>query len=598
MSHHLPVMADRLTTLLSPGILRHLAGARTFQRGEDYAVAGKVRDLVEEQGEITASVRGTGQYRVRLWQENGDLAFACTCPIGSDGGFCKHCVAVALVWLSDQGGDGGIRPVSARGVGLDDIRAHLAGRSKDSLIELLLDQAARDEQLYDRLLLETASRRPKGPDLAALRKAIDRAVDPGEFVDYRSAYAYVTGVDEVIDTLDRLIRQGDAAAVVELTEYAVAAVDEAMGSVDDSDGLLGGVLQRLGDLHRSACIAARPDPVKLASRLFKLEMSLDSESFLGAAARYADVLGTDGRATYQSLAATEWKRVRALGPGEQDPDRYGKRFRITHIMETLAQESSDVETLVEVKRRDLSHAFAYLEIAELYQKAGQSDQALEWAERGVAAFPTNTDSRLREFLADEYHRRGRHEEAMGLIWAEFNEDPTLEGYKRLKVHAGRTREWSRWRERALAFLRQLADPGDRTAGRRVAWTSRPDHSDLVRVFLWEKDVEAAWHEAVSGGCAADLWLELAARRETEHPEDAVRIYRAALERTVALKHNAAYEQAIRLLGKVAGLMTRLGKDAALAAYLLSVRAAHKPKRNFIKLFDRAYPQRTAEPLRR
>jgi hypothetical protein len=66
---------------------------------------------------------------------------------------------------------------------------------------------------------------------------------------------------------------------------------------------------------------------------------------------------------------------------------------------------------------------------------------------------------------------------------------------------------------------------------------------------------------------------------------------------VALKHNAAYEQAIRLLGKVAWLM-RLGKDADLAAYLLSVRAAHKPKRNFIKLFDQAYPQRTAEPVRR
>ncbi len=565
-------MGDRITTLLSAGILRNLAGERTFLRGEDYAVGGKVRDLVELEGEITARVRGTGRYRVRLWKEKGDLAFACTCPIGSDGGFCKHCVAVALVWLSDQAGAGDVLPVSGRGASLDDIRAHLAGRSKDSLVELLLDQAGRDEQLYDRLLLETASRRRKGPDLAALRKAIDRAVDPGEFVDYRSAYAYATGVDEVIDTLERVLRQGHAAGVVELTEYAVAAVDEAMGSVDDSDGLLGAVLQRLGDLHHSACIAARPDPVKLASRLFKLEMSLESESFLGAAAMYADVLGTDGWATYQNLAATEWKRVRALGPGEQDPERYGRRFRITHIMETLAQESSDVEMLVEVKRRDLSHAFAYLEIAELYQKARQSDKALEWAERGVAAFPKETDSRLREFLADEYHRRRRHAEAMALIWAEFNEYPCLERYKVLKTHADRQREWPGWRERALALLRQLADRRNRTAGRHLAWTSRPDHSDLVRVFLWERDVEAAWHEAVSGGCSTDLWLELAAEREAEHPEDAVPIYRAAVERTVALKHNAAYEQTIGLLGKVARLMTRLGEDADLAAYLLSVRA--------------------------
>ncbi len=63
-------------------------------------------------------------------------------------------------------------------------------------------------------------------------------------------------------------------------------------------------------------------------------------------------------------------------------------------------------------------------------------------------------------------------------------------------------------------------------------------------------------------------------------------------------HEPAYEQTIGLLGKVARLMTRLGEDADLAAYLLSVRATHKPKRNFIKLFDRAYPQLTAEPARR
>lgn len=591
-------MGGDITMLLSRPILRNLAGGRSYQRGEDYAVGGKVRDVVERDGEITASVRGTGRYRVRLWTEKGDLAFECTCPVGSEGEFCKHCVAVALVWLSEQEGTSGFPPESGRHTRVDDIRAHLASLSKDSLVDLLLHQADRDEQLYGRLLLDTASRRRKGPDLAGLRRAIDRAVDPGEFVDYRSAYAYVTGVDEVVTTLVRLLRQGNAADVVELTEYAVAAVDEAMGSVDDSDGLLGGVLQRLGDLHHSACVAALPDRVQLAGRLFKLEMSLESESFMGAAARYADVLGHDGRATYENLAASEWKRVPALGPGEQDPDRYGRRFRITHIMETLAKESGDLDMLVEVKGHDLSHAFDYLEIAELYQTAGKFDQALEWSERGVAAFPKNTDSRLREFLADQYHRRGRDAEAMDLIWAEFSEHPSLERYKGLKAHADHTHDWPSWRERAIALLRQRAHRRDRGNVHDWSWTTMPDHSELVRVFLWEKDPEAAWHEAVSGGCTDGLWMELAAKREAEHPEDAVPIYRDAVERALALKHNAGYEEAVRLLGKVARLMTRLGKEADIAAYLLSVRTGHKPKRNFIKLFDRAYAGVIAEPAKR
>jgi hypothetical protein len=33
-------------------------------------------------------------------------------------------------------------------------------------------------------------------------------------------------------------------------------------------------------------------------------------------------------------------------------------------------------------------------------------------------------------------------------------------------------------------------------------------------------------------------------------------------------------------------MIRLGREADFAAYVSSVRAAHKPKRNFMKLLDR------------
>ena len=45
--------------------------------------------------------------------------------------------------------------------------------------------------------------------------------------------------------------------------------------------------------------------------------------------------------------------------------------------------------------------------------------------------------------------------------------------------------------------------------------------------------------------------------------------------------------AIGLLRKVRGLTIRLKSDGEFARYLESVRAAHKPKRNFMKLLDRA-----------
>ena len=120
---------------------------------------------------------------------------------------------------------------------------------------------------------------------------------------------------------------------------------------------------------------------------------------------------------------------------------------------------------------------------------------------------------------------------------------------------------------------------------RWAWGPQRDHSELVRIFLWEKDVDAAWREANEGGCSNTLWLELAAKRENDHPEDALGVYQEQIEPTLGQKNNDAYKEAVGYLHKIRGLMTRLGREVEFAEYLGKVRAAHKPKRNFMKLLD-------------
>src|SRR5690606_33231883 len=112
-----------------------------------------------------------------------------------------------------------------------------------------------------------------------------------------------------------------------------------------------------------------------------------------------------------------------------------QRFRLTNIMEALARTTGDLDAVVAIKAKNLSHAYAFLQIAELYGDARRHDDALAWAERGLKAFPKNTDSRLLEFLATEYHRRGRHDEAIALGWRQFDERPSLETYRVLKSHA-------------------------------------------------------------------------------------------------------------------------------------------------------------------
>ncbi len=582
-------MNSSLKTLLDRCTLLKLAGRRYYERGEDYFVEDKVRALAEHEGAVTASVRGTRRYRVRLWVEENEVAHSCTCPLGAEGAFCKHCVAAGLAWLGERNAVQQ-RPRKSKkpGVTMDDVREYLLRQDNKALVDMLMEQALEDDRLRNRFLMRAAKEGRQGLDLSSFRDAIDNAVNIRGFVDYASAYDYARGIEEMIDSVEDLLKQGYVAEVMELTERALAKAENAMGRIDDSDGNMSGVLERLQSLHHDACKRAQPDPAALAKRLFDWELRSEWEIFFGAAATYGDVLRDKGLAAYRKLAEAEWVRVPPLMPRNKDPEEYGRRFRITSIMETLARQSGDIEALVAVKTRNLSHAFAFLEIAEIYKRAGKHDGALEWAERGVHAFPERTDSRLREFLAVEYHRRNRHDEAMALVWAEYSDSPGLQAYQKLKAHADRIGQWSAWREKALGFLRESVARAKQDKRKDPwAWSPRRDHSDLVSIFLWEKDVDAAWREAREGSCSDALWMELAVKREKQHPDDALTVYLQQIEPTIAEKQNDAYVEAVHLMRKARRLMIRLGREDEFPRFLESVRRAHKPKRNLMRLLDEA-----------
>lgn len=579
--------SSHLASLLDRRNLRRVAGAASFKRGEDYFANNHVERLSEEDGVIAARVQGTRPYRVKLWLDGKDLDYSCTCPVGADGEFCKHCVAAALAWL--EGNQRKLPSGKADRTNMitkDDVRAYLKVQDKDALVDLLLNHAAQDERLGQRLFLKTAKNTAKGLNLASYRRAIDDVVEPDGFVSYRDTYSYTQAIDDVIDSIEELLKEGSPVAAIDLAEYALDAVENAMGSIDDSDGYMSNILERLQELHLKACKKAKPDPESLAGRLFAWELRTDYDTFYGAAETYAGVLGEEGLAVYRQLAEGAWAKVPARRPGRDDTEQYGQRFRITHIMESLARQSGDVEALVAVKQRDLSLAYNYLDIAETYKRAGQHDKALQWAERGVEAFPTRTDSRLREFLANEYHHRKRHDGAMALVWAEYTESPMLREYQNLKAHAVRIGEWKSWRERAIQCLRlQIAKSRSERRMNRWAVYREADHSELVRIYLWEKDIETAWREAQAGGCSNTLWLELAAKRDKEHPEDALPIYQRQIEPVLDRKNNEAYKEAVDFLRKVRELMVRLGRESEFTDYATQLRAKHKAKRNFMKLVD-------------
>jgi uncharacterized Zn finger protein len=112
----MPSMHDPLTDVLTESLVASLGGPRSFERAVAYLEDGMVGPLRASAGRVAARVQGTHGYAVELEADGQGLGFVCSCPVGSDGAFCKHCVAVALSWL---------RAHDAPGPTLDDARAFL-----------------------------------------------------------------------------------------------------------------------------------------------------------------------------------------------------------------------------------------------------------------------------------------------------------------------------------------------------------------------------------------------------------------------------------------------------------------------------------------
>jgi len=582
--------------------LRRLAGERGFARGELYHKEARVTDLSIGHEVISARVLGTETYRVRLSCTNNRLTYKCTCPFGEDGNFCKHCVAVGLAWL-EQPVD---KPTSK-----SSLESFLENMDHQQLVKLVLNEASRNRRLRDKLEFAEASSVPAGPNLSVFRKAITNATRTAG-VDYYSMPRFARRLLDVIESIRGLLQTGHATAVVELTEYAFTRLEKAIGTVDDSDGHFREIIPELTELHHAASKLGHENPVSLAQRLFEFEVNSEWDLFSGAAATYADVLGKKGLSEYRRLAEEVWSEVPVLKPGDDENERYGDRFRITSIMETLACQSGDLNELIAVRERDLSHPYSFLQIAELYREAGQHDLALQWAEQG-AYFFERIDSRLSDFMAMEYQRRGLHDRAMTLIWEQFVERPGLEMYKHLHEHAVQVKSpvrnsertshstnsapesnevWKHWRAEALRFLRERLTPNKvnpESRNREIdisnTWQTRGHDSTLVEIFLWENNYDDAWEEAIAGGCFAYLWLELADRIAPEKPERAYSVYRELIGPTVNQTNNTSYADAITLLKKMRKVASRLNCESEFSDYLTALRVEYKRKRNFIQMLD-------------
>ncbi len=572
-------MSDTPDSLLDVPLMRRLAGDSLFARGEAYFADGRVRQLQAGADRATGRVEGSRAYRVKLWKSRGEFRFSCTCAAGQDQLFCKHCVAVGLAWLAIPATDGATvlptaEPAPPKGprspadeAARQTLADHLRRLTPERLAGLVLEATDYDDILRRRLLLEAVGvARTEGtrrgapadgpPDFEGYRQLLREAIETADYVDYDAIPDYAQGVQDAIAPLRGLLRDGHAAAVIDLAEDALIALDKSSAMLDGSDGSLNPVYDDLQRFHLEACRAARPEPNALAARLLHYEIEGGLGVFYNAAKVYADVLGTGGSAEWRRLLIEEWSHLTATRPVDRRERIDHRRFQLHALMETLAESEDDTALLIAVKESDLSSAHDFLSLAELHAARGRDQDAIARAEEGLHLHGADEDAAgLRDFLISAYTRTGHPELALELAWQQFARSGDGTGYRRLRdhLHLASTGEWPVWRERALARLRERLTR-EAVIARGQNRSHPPDGSLLVEILLEEHDDEAAWQEARTQGCRVDLWLRLAAGRENENPADALGVYQARLEPALAAGGQSAYREAVGLLVKIRALL--------------------------------------------
>jgi uncharacterized Zn finger protein len=538
--------------------VRAFVGDKAFARGEAYWRDGLVTIIDMNAARVRAQVSGTENYRTTVTGRGADIGGDCSCPAFSDFGPCKHIAATALA-ANDGAVHGG-------GGALARIRAHLETMDSAALVDILVDLAERDPAIFRRFdLAASASSDDDGTLEARLKKAIESATRTGRFIDYRAAGGWAAEVDSALDALETISQGRTAPIAMRLALHAIARIEKAIGHMDDSDGHCAHLMARAADIHLGACRNARPDGAELARTLYTREMEEDYDTFSGAAATYADVLGKEGLAEYRGLAEAALRKLPPRGRKKgYDPER----SRLFQIMDFFAERDGDIDARIALREADQSSPFDVLRLAEFCLDHGREDEALRRAEDGLWLFEDDQpDERLYHFVARLLCKKGRKEEAVAHLMRAFDKTPSLTLHESLKSVGGAEAS-----EAAIARLRSMIAASLPTA--------RDMRSDLlIEVLMAEKRHEEAWAVLRERGAGPRLALRLAEKSERTHTPEVIAVYRRHVESLVRMGGNRSYEEAASYIVRVRDLQTA----AAHAAYVDDLRTRHKAKRNFMKL---------------
>lgn len=218
--------------------LEELVEDTYLKRGENYFRGGLVEVVENADSSAKAIVHGTHKYRVSLERKKDILHGKCNCPAYDDFGPCKHIAALGCALIADEQTEASTKTTRKKGrrTALELIGDYLDMLPAEELKKLIVHEAQKNKDFRKRLdfMRQTSS---DEIDFSALRRALRQAIGSGKrFIDYYEAGGWASGIETVLDSIVSISVREHAEEIKSLAEYGMELMNEALGSVDDSNG--------------------------------------------------------------------------------------------------------------------------------------------------------------------------------------------------------------------------------------------------------------------------------------------------------------------------------------------------------------------------
>jgi len=401
-----------------------------------------------------------------------------------------------------------------------------------------------------------------------LEAAIETALRPGQFIDYRAEWNFVSELQEVAAQVDALTRT-DPERAVRLYESFLAGCYERADDIDDSNGNFGMFVETLYMGLIKARQGAGADPDKTANLLLD-RMENDPYGFAYELEREAvKVLNKNGLAAFEHAVRICFEAKDGTEPA---------RRRWAEVLRAIYAQQHNVRAYVALCEQTALSDKDCLAIAGMHKARRKPEEALAWVERGLSLdkeqpYGSTAGHELAKLKHELLTKLGRSGEALEEAWAEFHQDPNKYSYEELMRFVPKA-ERDNWHAKAM-------DAAERSS-----------LGPLIELLLETNETERLVRclEEASDSGLEDLSHYVtepaAARLAKTHPEVAARVFRALGMRILKAKKSKYYAAALSHFEDAGHCYRQAGMNHQWDAVVAEVRQAHHRKVGFMPGFER------------